>query len=624
MKKLFLFVLTLTVSCNLISQSETADWKADFPGVISWVKLSPVGNLIVKSGSKLCGLSPEDKSIIWTIELGAMTSGVKEEDIQMVPASPFMILEKPSGLLNTKLQIINYFDGQILFDSKEIELPRIINNFPMFDIGGLLLKTKGDGKQVELVFVDLAAQQIAWRKAINEKPEKRFSMGVAIRGSMEMYRPEPILDQDGQILYPTKKDLYRLDGKTGNTLWSLNLKKIEDLYFSAATGRQLYVAFDKNKFSAIQLDDGTEVWKKPIKLKGDFSNMFPHKDGFIVVQTSLLSKIDGNTGKDLWKKEPKLNNSYNFLLDRDDHLYVVSEDGGDKALIHNIDLNTGQEAWKKPIKVKAPVEGFEFTPKGLLYLSAGGSNIVDLASGGELWKKDLKLKGRPTFLGDQENKAYLVYGNKKLYRINTQSGDFDLMLEDIKFEGKEDVNFIEKRDGGYLLGSSQNFMLVDLEGQVKYKQYFPPHQLSGLAKVALGALAVGAQAYGVSESLKGLESLGQGLGYGLTGDADLANAKVAQFENKVAVANASVGISQAAIAAIVARYKATFETYDDAYILTSDKGVMNKPIFVKLDKEAGVVTTTFDLKSAKPIYSIDEVGGVLYIVQGKAIECYKL
>ena len=44
---------------------------------------------------------------------------------------------------------------------------------------------------------------------------------------------------------------------------------------------------------------------------------------------------------------------------------------------------------------------------------------------------------------------------------------------------------------------------------------------------------------------------------------------------------------------------------------------MNRPIFVKLDKEAGVVTTTFDLKSAKPIYSIDEVDGLLYLHKGK-------
>ena len=78
------------------------------------------------------------------------------------------------------------------------------------------------------------------------------------------------------------------------------------------------------------------------------------------------------------------------------------------------------------------------------------------------------------------------------------------------------------------------------------------------------------------------------------------------------------------MAAIVARYKATFETYDDAFILTSDKGVMNQPIFVKLNKEEGKVSTSFDLKSAKPVYSIDEVDGVLYIAQGRVLECFKL
>ncbi|MEZ5039896.1 MAG: PQQ-binding-like beta-propeller repeat protein [Saprospiraceae bacterium] len=624
MKKLLFLLLTLTVSSSAFAQSTTADWKVDFPGPISWVKLSPAGTLIVKSGNNLCGLSPDDKSIVWTIELGLLANNIGAEDIQMVPASPFMVLEKPSGLINTKLQIINYFDGKILFDSKEIELPRILENYPMFDIGGVLLKTKGDGKQVELIFVDLAEQAIRWRQTIDEKPEKLLSLGAFVRKANQIYRPEPILDQDGQILYPTRKDLFRLDGNTGETRWSLDLKKIEDLYFSEATGRQLYVAFDNNKFSAINLEDGIEVWKKPIKLKGDFSNMFPHKDGFIVVQTSLISKIDGKTGKDMWKKEPSLSNTYNFLLDGKDHFYTVSEDGNDKAIIHNIDLNTGEEAWKKPIKVKAPVDGFEFTPKGLLYLSEGGSNIIDLATGDEFWKKDLKLKGQPVYFYDQEKSAYMVYGNKKLFRIDTQTGDFEQWMDELKFQGKEDVEFIEKRDGGYLLGSSQNFMLIGYDGKVKYQQFFPPHQLSTVAKIGLGALAVAAELSGTSQVVEGMSYMTQEAGYTALGDSEKADIMAAQFEKKVRNAPAAFAISDAAVAAIVARYKATFETYETAFILTSDKGLMNKPIFVKIDKETGKELATFDLKSAEPIYAIDEVGEVLYIVQGKVIESYRL
>jgi len=623
MKKLIVIALNLLCIIGLFGQAQAPDWKVEFPGKINWITTSPAGNLILKSGTKLCGMDAGGKAVTWTLELGKLTHEVSQEDVQMIPASPLMILEKPSGLINTKLQIVNYFNGQVLFDSKEVELARIIEHYPMFDIGGLLLKTKGDGKQVELVFIDLAKQEIGWRKSIAEKPEKRLSLGAAIRTAFPKFRPEPILDPDGNILYPTKKDLFRFNGATGAELWSLDLKKIEDIYFSEATGRQLYVAFDKNKFSAIQLDNGSEVWKKPIKLKGDFSNMFPHKEGFIVIQTSLVSKIDGDTGKDLWKKEPKLTSTYDFLLEGD-QMYTVSEDGGDKALIHKIDLNTGKESWKKPIKVKAIVDGFEFTPKGLLYLSAGGSNIIDLDSGDEFWKKDLKLKGRPVYLGDPVRNAYLVYGNKKLFRIDTQSGDFEVMMEDIKFQGKEDVDFIEKRDQGYLLGSSQNFMLVGFDGKVGYQQYFPPHQLSGLAKVALGAAAVAAKAYGVSEATRGLASFGEGVGYGTIGESEIANQKIAAFERRVTTASASLTISDAAVAAIVARYKATFETYDDAFILTSDKGVMNQPIFVKLNKEEGKVSTSFDLKSAKPVYSIDEVDGVLYIAQGRVLECFKL
>ncbi|MBX2876973.1 MAG: PQQ-like beta-propeller repeat protein [Saprospiraceae bacterium] len=624
MKKLIVFALNLLCIAGLFGQGQAPDWKVDFPGKINWIATSPAGNLVLKSGTKLCGLEPSGKSVNWTLELGQLTHEVSKNDVQMIPASPLMILEKPSGLINTKLQIINYFDGQVLFDSKEIELPRIIDHYPMFDIGGLLLKTKGDGKQVELVFIDFKEQKISWRKSIAEKPEKRLSIGAALRTAFPKFRPEPILDPDGHILYPTKKDLFRLNGTTGEMLWTLDLKKIEDIYFSEATGRQLYVAFDKNKFSAIQLDNGSEVWKKPIKLKGDFSNMFPHKDGFVVVQTSLVSKIDGNTGKDMWKKEPKLSDTYDMLLDGD-QLYTVSVDGSDKALIHKLDLNSGQESWKKPIKVKAPVEGFEFTPKGLLYLSAGGSNIIDLDSGAERWKKDLKLKGQPIYLADVERHAYLVYGNKKLYRIDTKSGDFALLLEDIKFQGKEDVSFIEKRTGGYLLGSSQNFMKVDYDGKIGYHHYFPPHQLSGLAKVALGAAALGAQAYGVSQELKGLEDLTMAVGTaGSFGDPAVVDQRLAAFEKHVTTSAVSMSISDAAINAIVARYKATFETYDDAYVLTSDKGVMNQPIFVKLNKDEGKVSTTFDLKSAKPVYSIDEVDGVLYIAQGKVLECFKL
>lgn len=162
MKRLIVFTLNLLCMASLMGQGQTPDWTVDLPGNINWITTSPAGNLVLKSGTKLCGLEPGGKSVNWTLELGQLTHEISQEDVQMVPASPLMIVEKPSGLINTKLQIINYFDGKVLFDSKEVELPRIMDHYPMFDIGGLLLKTKGDGKlhvQVRFFSAHLATAQ---------------------------------------------------------------------------------------------------------------------------------------------------------------------------------------------------------------------------------------------------------------------------------------------------------------------------------------------------------------------------------------------------------------------------------------------------------------------------------
>lgn len=605
------------LATRLLAQDQPT-WKVTLDGTADWMKQTATGTVLVKStSSQLLALDAATQAVKWKLAPCLATA----DDVREVPGSPLLLVEAvdPKTLIS-KIQVVNYLDGKVVFDSKSAKIGKVVDNVPVFALGGILLKTKGPGKNVVLAFLDLDAQKIAWTKEVAERlidgntlnPFKvmKAAVGSARRG----YVPLPIADRDGQIIYPLKDGVLRLNRQTGATLWEKELETINKVVFDADVPDKLFVAYDGKYFTALDVKSGGESWKKPLKLDGSFVDMFPAGKGFVVVQEEQISKVDVATGQKLWRREPSIKKPTDFFVDKN-RLFIAQGDES-SAEISAFGLDEGKELWKS-IGVKAPLASFGQTPKGILYLSEAGSNIIDLATGKELWRRDLRLKGDLVFRNDPERQATLVYGRGKLFRINTATGEFDQMAEKIEFEGKEDVLAIERRPAGYLLRGVNNYQLLDFTGKSQYKSYVKPFQEAGLTRAGLGALSVAAKAYSLKEDLNSLEST-----TGPNGETVLS-----QNENSDAYRDARDANRQSGeFMAMAGKRRRMFGTNSAAYVLsyTDGSAVKNIPTLVKLNKDTGKVEKSFVLKEKDPLYVVDEAENLFYLQKGKEILVYAL
>jgi hypothetical protein len=358
---------------------------------------------------------------------------------------------------------------------------------------------------------------------------------------------------------------------------------------------------------AINLSDGNEIWKDPLKISGEFQMFLPTKDNQMYVVTSTeINRIDRASGKAVWKKPATLDKAFISLRFTDNGLLVFG--GDEKTSMFDYIGFDGNKLWKRAYTTDMPVVSFDLTPKGILFANAEEANMIDLKTGDDsIWKKRIKLKGSPiTFIND---KIGLVYADQKLYRINMETVTYELVAEDIKFKGDdEDVRKIELRDNGYLLSSQQNMWLIAPDGKVVYNKYYRAASLGTAAKI-LGTLG---QVY-----------------------ATASNIEVTQDPN--APPNTyNVGRSERGdeivhgIGDVMANRKKSFETQDVSYIMTRvEDGDAKRVGMVKIDKNSGEEKGKIVLKTLNPIYETDYITGNLFVVvngttSGAEFSCYGL
>lgn len=259
----------------------------------------------------------------------------------------------------------------------------------------------------------------------------------------------------------------------------------------------------------------------------------------------------------------------------------------------------GKTLFKKPLKTGENIITMASTPQGLIYISSEYANIVNLETGEQVWEKPLKFKRAKAVSStyDEKNNRYLISADEKLFTIDANSGESSLLVES-KFEGKEDPTGIEIREGGILLTSSQNMMMLDWKANKVWHEYYrAPGKsafgaiLMGVAAVAfVAAVAAGAytSAYGNSNMLGSYPTRGKSYIY---------------FGQDMRV------VAGSSIAEMLKRFKATSATENSRFVLTK----LNDGVgIIKLNKDTGANEKEIILKDKKPEYLVDEFAGLLY------------
>lgn len=611
MRNLKLLVFLLAGSLMLNAQkAETPDFTYDLGGKVDQMTLTSSGVMLVTHGKGLAGVKPGQEGLVFNFD---DYGKVKQEEIFIVPNTPYVMVGQAGfGGIAAKQSVIDVVSGKRLFDTKANGWKAAGRPTLIMPENKLIVSGQRTAKEKY-------TQAVGIYDMGTGKEVKLFKL----KGSNTLTGRPSIIN--GGVILPTFKGIYRIDENTGAESWVVDLKNVAYV-IPDKDGKSMYAVQGKGKNHVIHKisASGSQMWGEGKKLKGVVSNFEVTPKGLAIVSDvadsgkkglgklaaakaqSNISFLSSSTGEDLWEKAPKTKGYVqHFYIMEDGILFGIGEGG-----INKISFD-GNPLFKKPLKTGENIHTMALTKQGMIYITDSDADIVNLDTGESIWSKPIKYKKAKavTSTYDEGHSRYLISTGEEMIAIDENSGDIST-LATYKFDEKENPTSLDVREGGLLLSSDQNLMMLDFDGKEKFHEYFRSPGKSAFAIVALSALALASTAAMADASFQAGANrnyLGQYNQYGA---------------QKKREADAFAAIATASFNEMAKRFSATAATENAQFVLTKlDSGVG----LVKINKDSGVVEKEIVLKNKKPVYEVDEFGGYLYyLANGSTIYAYDL
>src|SRR5438874_11769851 len=250
-----------------------AAWTLHFDGALRWQQITPAGALLVSGEGALAGVDVERGQIAWQKpELG----GLPVDSVHMVEGSLLMEAAKPGLSL-----IFDPVTGTVLFDSRRLNLTRVVTRRVLPQTGTLLVHGQRASGPPVVALYDLATGTQRWvsESLFQQTEPKRGGLGGLMQGLVRMASGGTSLEvlQAGPdvIVVHTLMGLRALDAKTGAVKWTASLPMARSgtlphqvrLYPSFAKNDRIYVSYDE-RLMAYRLADGQPLWTKPAAVDG--------------------------------------------------------------------------------------------------------------------------------------------------------------------------------------------------------------------------------------------------------------------------------------------------------------------------------------------------------------------
>src|SRR6266480_4803660 len=616
-------------------------WTLHFNGDLRWQQITPAGALLVSSDAALSGVDVERGQISWQKpELG----GLPVDSVRMVEGSLLMEAAKPGLSL-----IFDPVTGTVLFDSRRLNLTRVVTRRVLPQTGTLLVHGQRASGPPVVALYDLATGNQRWvsESLFQQTEPKRGGLGGLMQGLVRMASAATTLEvlQAGPevIVVHTLMGLRALDARTGAIRWTATLPMARSgavahqvkLYPSLAKNDRIYVSWDE-RLMAFRLTDGQPLWAKPATVDGWIRDIVQHPAGIIMLPegpppnqaTGNVRIINGvvQTGLNVARYEdgttiaPKPVRMRGRVIDAmiTGDAVVLAVDADSKTFVNVLDVAKASVRLEKDVKIKGQLDYAELSPAGLLYVSRsdaatnGEVNVIDLARGEPKYKDAVEGTKSAALLHAVDGNTLYVYTSRdhKLYAINRQDGTYRALSGEIKFQGSEDPTTIEVRTAGIVLASSQNLVVVGRDGQVKQQVYNPAPQLPGLLRALYRINSVRAGLYGAAASAYG-DAFAQ-----MSRQATDTTAKRITSQLAAAYSQGGAqlsGYSQQAGALASKRFKASLATPSAVFVLTrSPDG--NGNVLLQIDKDSGQPRSRVDLgKQREPVYAVDDISGMLFL-----------
>ena len=603
-----IMVLLLFTSFSKLSaqKAQAPNFTYNFDGKIDFMKLTDSGVLVVANGDGFAGIKPgQDKLHFSFSDYGK----VKQEELEFIPLSPYVVVSQ-GGILTSKKSVFDFVAGKKLFATEE-------NGWKMTYTCNIILPqnkliVSGQRKAAEKYAMGVAVYDL-----VTGKEEKLFILKGAT-----VITGKPLMVGSGLIV-PTSKSLMHIDTKSGSITWEA---KVDNITWMTAdgTGKEIYAFEEKpggdTKIHKIS-SSGQILWKDEQKVKGKVSNFQILPQGLAVVSDvadtgsnsvfaaaaeSKIGFMSASDGEDLWDKAPKTKGYVQHFYVMDDGILFGIREGG----INKISFD-GKTLFKKPLKTGENIHTMALTPKGMIYITDTDADIINLSTGESIWSKPIKYKKAKSVCStyDSNNKRYLISTGEEMVAIDENSGTIS-NFSSYKFEEKETPTSLQVRDGGLLLTSDQNVMMLNFDGSKKFHEYYRSPGKSAFGAIMAGALAVTSMAVATSAAY----------------EAGMNKNAIGQYNDRgrqaKIVQDGFSDIASASFTEMNQRFKASAATENAQFILTKlDDGVG----VVKIDKDSGAKQKEIVLKDKKPEYVVDEIAGILYYrANDKSIYGYDL
>jgi outer membrane protein assembly factor BamB len=621
--------LLILITC-LSALSHAEKWKMLPPGTLQWQHITPIGDLLIGTSKGLHGVNEENGQLDWSIN---ELAGISASDISPVSGSPFYSARK--GL---DMYMFDPNTGKLVFDSNTVGIREVKATFFIYDQDSVLVSgTSLFTNMSSIVLVDLATGNKKWIKEVD------YDRILAVQS----------MDAE-HILLISLFDMYKYHVETGELVWKRETTEsmagfentgfgeflkaaaeviVADMEFkmdykTSLDGKSFYVLSgddDGSKASYFAFDraTGDRLWSKEyynyngkvVLLDKGMLTLSENSYGSTTNPWGYkINLLDYASGEGLYGKKGKglkLKAGVSNYIQTDSGM-LISVAKGDKAYLYLLDLDKGEFVHKKPTKMNGSLVALYEAPAGILCFTTEEINLLDLKSGKFLFKKP--IKSLPQLTKKQGDNIYAYDTKAKLIKlIDINSGQITQLGKDkVKFEGKEKPEKLELREGGVLLSSSQNIMMIDFEGKKVFHEVYPAPAHNGWVRAlyymqGVHASVASAQSYYVSgaaaastqtseykEAGKATQSLVQGIGQGYAEAGDQAQ---------------SVAIDSFKRAN--ERFKASSQNDDVVIMLTK---ISKNTALVKLSKDTGEKIGQIDLgKEKEPNYTLDPVTGDVYL-----------
>ena len=371
------------VAAQLVAQS-TPLWRYTATAPISFVRVTPVGSVVVATADGLVGLDAESGLVQW-----------KRDDLKSLePPSYGAIGRSPFATVRVggQVELIDLVNGATKW---RMPPPGDVQPYlPIPERGLFLAYGSNDSLKPVLVAADLATGDVRWEhvQPFHKPPESGGPDYIGLQ-------PAVWVSDSTFILYVSKDGPVLVHAGTGEWLWradSLQGKKppapgrpVKNLLgLGRGHGTMLlvdsvvYVPFER-RLQAIRTRDGMPLWAEPpgfptpitqlevtprgIALRGDTGN----------TGKSWLDVIDPATGASRWRRQVKGLKHVTPFTVSGGRLYVAT----DQKLLA-VSLDDGKATEVRQLAFEGGDEPYQIEPRGSGLLLIGRQNVLLLDSTG--------------------------------------------------------------------------------------------------------------------------------------------------------------------------------------------------------------------------------------------------